>query len=84
MALMHLGRARLAMVLPRHRPQIREIRDQRLFDLFESYALASSKLDNLLREFPRQESLIGEYRQICLDLQADVVKLLAELDERPR
>ncbi|NRQ17520.1 hypothetical protein BHMPCIPO_04782 [Ensifer sesbaniae] len=78
MGLMHLGRARLAMALPRHRQQLRETRDQRLFDLFESYALASSKLDSLLREVPRREDLVDEYQQICLDLQADVVKFLAQ------
>ena len=78
MGLMHLGRARLAMALPRHRQQLRETRDQRHFDLFESYALASSKLDSLLREVPRREDLVDEYQQICLDLQADVVKFLAQ------
>ncbi len=82
MALMHLGKARLAMALPRHRQQLRETRNQRLFDLFETYALASTKLDNLLRELPRQEDLISEYRQICLDLQAEVIELLLRLDDR--
>ncbi|MGO4619022.1 hypothetical protein AB4Z34_05270 [Ensifer sp. 2YAB10] len=82
MGLMHLGKARLAMALPRHRQQLRETRDQRLFDLFETYALASTKLDNLLQEVPRREDLISEYQQICLDLQAEVVELLVWLDDR--
>lgn len=45
MRLMHLGKARLAIALPRHRKQLRET-----FDLFETYALASTKHDNLPRE----------------------------------
>lgn len=46
------------------------------------YALASTTLDNLLREVPRREELISEYQQICLDLQAEVVALLALLDDQ--
>lgn len=42
-----------------------------------SYALASSKLESLLREVRRNEELIVEYQQICLDLQAEVVDFLA-------
>ncbi|MBK5568624.1 hypothetical protein [Ensifer sp. SSB1] len=82
MALMHLGRARLAMVLPRHPKQLRETRDDSLFDLFEGYALASSKLDDLLREVPRQEDLLTEYQETCADLQVEVVALLTLLNER--
>lgn len=76
MGLMHPGRARLAMALPRHRTKLRETRDQGLLDLFESYALASSKLESLSREHPRWEDLISEYQEICLDLQAEVVACL--------
>ena len=84
MGLMHLGRARLAMALPRHRPQLRSTKDQLLYDLFEAYALASTTLDNLRREIPRREELISEYQQICLDLQADAITLLALLEDRRR
>jgi len=76
MGLMHLGRARLAMALPRHRAKLRETRDQGLLDLFESYALASSKLESLSREYPRRPDLISEYQEICHDLQAEVVAWL--------
>lgn len=82
MRLMHLGRARLGMVLPPYRPQLRLARDPGLLDLFEAYALAASALDELLQEYPVRIELIQEYQQICADLQADVVTLLTLTDER--
>ena len=51
--------------------------DERICELFEAYALASTTLDKLEREMTRREHLIHEYRQICLDLQADVMTMLA-------
>ncbi|MGF6178096.1 hypothetical protein [Ensifer sp. 4252] len=71
MSLLELGRARLAMVLPGHRE--RGAMDHRIH--FEAYALASTTLDNLERKMTRREDLIHEYRQICLDLQAEVVTM---------
>lgn len=82
MGLMHLGRARLALALPRHRAKLQETRDQDVFDLFESYALASSKLESLLRELPRRQDLVNEYQEICLDLQAEVLVLLNRAPHR--
>ena len=82
MRLMHLGRARLGMVLPRCRPQLRQAREPCLLDLFEAYALASSALEELLDEYPARIELITEYRDICADMQAEVVALLAVTDER--
>lgn len=82
MRLMHLGRARLGMALPRYRPQLRLARDPGLLDLFEAYALAASALDELLHEYPLRIEVINEYQQICADLQADVVTLLTLTDER--
>jgi len=82
MRLMQLGRARLAMALPRHRPQLRQARERCLLDLFEAYALASSTLDELLREYAARIELIAEYQQICADMQAEVVALLTRTDER--
>lgn len=82
MRLMHLGRARLAMALPRYRPELRLARDPALLDLFEAYALAASALDDLLHEYPVRIELIKEYQQICADLQADAVTLLTLTDER--
>jgi len=72
MSLLELGRVRLAMVLPRHRAM-----NERICELFEAYALASTTLDKLEREMTRREHLIHEYRQICLDLQAEVMTMLA-------
>ncbi|WP_104667087.1 hypothetical protein [Ensifer adhaerens] len=84
MALMHLGRARLAMALPRHREQLRSAKDNQLNDLFEDYALAARTLDILHREIPRQEERIQDFQQLCLDLQAEVVDLLARLQLQNR
>lgn len=82
MGQMQLGRARLAMALPRHRTQLQVTRDERLFNIFEAYARASSILENLLREMPRREDQISESRQICQDLQAEVIARLTVTDER--
>jgi hypothetical protein len=79
---MHLGRARLAMVLPRYRPQLRQANERCLLDLFEAYALASSTLDELLHEYPPRIELITEYQQICGEMHVEVVALLAITDER--
>jgi len=79
---MQLGRARLALALPRHRKQLREARDHRLYGLFEEYARASSMLTALQRELPPREGLIASYEQTCLDLQADVLGLLGKLNQQ--
>ncbi len=80
MSLVKLGRARLCLVLPRHREQLRSARNPTLYDLFESYALAAQTVDKLLKEQPRREQLVNEYQMICLDLQAEVVALLSRIE----
>jgi len=82
MGLVQLGRARLALVLPRHRELLRVTKNHELYDLFEAYARESMTLDNLLRELPRREEQVSEHQQTCLDLQAEVVALLTRLTER--
>lgn len=84
MSLLKLGRARLGMALPRHRGCLLATKDQRLDDLFECYALASTTLDKLLREIPRREALIDEYEEVCRDLQVEAVEMLALLEKRPQ
>jgi len=79
MSLVKLGRARLCLALPRHREQLRSTKNPALYDLFESYALAAQTLDNLLRERPRREALVAEYRSLCLDLQAEIVSFLIHI-----
>jgi hypothetical protein len=82
MGLMHLGRARLAMALPRHREQLRAVKNNQLNGLYEAYALAARTLDGLLREVPRQKERVNDFEQLCLDLQAEVVELLSRLHEQ--
>ncbi|MBW0367811.1 hypothetical protein [Ensifer adhaerens] len=81
MGLVHLGRARLAMALPRHRERLRSVKDHGLYDLFEKYALAAKTLDVLQQEAPRREERIHDFQQLCLDLQAEVVAVLDRLHE---
>ncbi|KRD56466.1 hypothetical protein [Ensifer sp. Root278] len=80
MSLVKLGGARLSLVLPHHREQLRSARNPTLYDLFESYALAAQTVDNLLKEHPRREELINEYQALCLDMQAEVVSLLDRIE----
>ncbi|UAX97415.1 hypothetical protein LAC81_22555 [Ensifer adhaerens] len=81
MGLVQLGRARLSLVLPRHRELLRMTKNHQLYDLFEAYARESMTLDSLLRELPRREKQVSKHQQICLDLQAEVVTLLTRLTE---
>ncbi len=80
MSLVKLGRARLSLVLPYHREQLRAARNPTLYDLFESYALAAQTLDRLLTEHRRREELINEYQALCLDMQAEVIALLKQIE----
>lgn len=82
MNLLRLGRAQLAMALPHQRARLLAAKDQRLDDLFECYALASTTLDKLLHEVPLREALIEEYEEVCRELRVDVVTLVSLLEER--
>lgn len=82
MSLLATGRARLALALPRHRDQLRSTKNHQLNDMFEAYALAARTLENLLREIPQREAMVREYQDICLDLQSEVVTLLASMEVR--
>lgn len=84
MSLVKSGRARLALALPRHREQLRSLKDHHLDDLLEAYALAAQALDGLLREVPRRDELVREYQDLCLDLQTEVVALLPQLEKQHR
>lgn len=84
MSLMQLGRARLAIALPRHRRALCSAKDDLMLDLFESYALASTTLDTVMREVPSRPELVSEYQQICVELQSEVIKTLSFLESRAR
>lgn len=51
------------------------MKSRELDRVFEAYAVAEMKLEEL-RKDPRQEHLLGWYRSLCLDMQAEVVELL--------
>ncbi|WDZ81781.1 hypothetical protein PWG15_33220 (plasmid) [Ensifer adhaerens] len=78
-SLAKMGRARVALVLPRQREQLRALEAEQYDLLFETYALAAMRVDELLRnQFPEQD-LVNEYREICRDLQEDIALLLARV-----
>ncbi|WP_234819530.1 MULTISPECIES: hypothetical protein [Sinorhizobium] len=65
------------MALPQHRKQLLSIKSAELDDLFEAYALAAAALERLSMQTPKQPELVAEYRQICVSLQTEVLRLLA-------
>jgi hypothetical protein len=44
-----------------------------LGDMFESYFLAADALDRLMRETPKQPSLIAEYTELCREIEQEVL-----------
>ncbi|MET4691104.1 hypothetical protein [Sinorhizobium fredii] len=69
------GRARLALALPRHREQLRRVKSRELVRLFEAYARAAMRIEEL-RYDPDREGHIPWYESLCLDMQAEAVELL--------
>ncbi|WP_244426688.1 hypothetical protein [Sinorhizobium sojae] len=72
---MRNGRARLALALPLHQEQLRSVKSPELDRLFESYAVAAMKIEEL-RKDPAREAYIPWYESLCLDMQAQAVGLL--------
>ncbi len=79
MSLVRNGRARLALALPRHRDLLRHIRSRELDGLFEAYAVAAEAIERHRRETPYPEEAVLKYEALCLDIQAEVLALLARL-----
>ncbi|GEC32454.1 hypothetical protein N181_18480 [Sinorhizobium fredii USDA 205] len=76
MSLVRVGRARLAMALPRFRKQLLSVKSRKSDDLFEAYALAARTLEKL--HLGDQPELLAEYETTCLQIQAEVLRLLGE------
>ena len=82
-SLAKIGRARVALALPRQREQLRALEGEQYDLLFETYALAAMRVDELLmNQYPEQD-LVNEYREICLDIQEDITLLLGSLQKPP-
>lgn len=82
-SLAKIGRARVALALPRQREQLRSLEGEQYDLLSETYALAAMRVDELLmNQYPEQD-LVNEYREICLDIQEDITLLLGSLQKPP-
>lgn len=81
-SLAKIGRARVALALPRQREQLRALEGEQFDLLFETYALAAMRVDELLRKQSPEQDLVDEYREICLDIQEDIALLLGRLQRQ--
>ncbi|MBD9638556.1 hypothetical protein IB277_19825 [Ensifer sp. ENS07] len=81
-SLAKIGRARVALALPRQREQLRALEAEQFDLLFETYALAAMRVDELLRKRSPEQDLVDEYREICLDIQEDIALLLGRLQRQ--
>lgn len=82
-SLAKIGRARVALALPRQREQLRSLEGEQYDLLFETYALAAMRVDELLMNQSPEQDLVNEYREICLDIQEDITLLLGSLQKPP-
>ncbi|MBW0367271.1 hypothetical protein [Ensifer adhaerens] len=82
-SLAKIGRARVALALPRQREQLRALEGEQYDLLFETYALAAMRVDELLMNQSPEQDLVNEYREICLDIQEDITLLLGSLQKPP-
>lgn len=80
-SLAKIGRARVALALPRHREQLGALDGEQFDLLFETYALAAMRVDELLRKQSPEQDL-RRYREICLDIQEDITLLLGRLQRQ--
>ncbi len=78
-SLAKIGRVRVA--LPRHREQLGALDGEQFDLLFETYALAAMRVDELLRKQSPEQDL-RRYREICLDIQEDIALLLGRLQRQ--
>ncbi|MEI2302522.1 hypothetical protein [Ensifer sp. MJa1] len=81
-SLAKIGRARVALALPRQREQLRALNAEQYDLLFETYALAAMRVDELLRKQSPEQDLVNEYREICLDIQEDIALLLGRMQRQ--
>ena len=81
-SLAKIGRARVALALPRQRGQLRALEAEQFDLLFETYTLAAMRVDELLRKRSPEQDLVDEYREICLDIQEDIALLLGRLQRQ--
>ncbi len=72
------GRKKLMLRLPALRRQLRQLVSDSAVELFETYDLATSALDEFRREIPANAGFIGEYEELCRDIEGEVSRYCAE------
>jgi hypothetical protein len=76
-----LGRLKLMLRLPAQRTELEEIgtRESALDGLFDAYNEATDMLHRLLQVSPPTDGALAlEYRKICSEIEADVVRYLLD------
>ncbi|MBW0371384.1 hypothetical protein [Ensifer adhaerens] len=81
-SLAKIGRARVALALPRHREKLRGLEGEDFDILFETYALAAARVEELLKTHSPHHDLVSGYREICLDIQEDIALILYRLNRQ--
>jgi hypothetical protein len=66
------GRKKLMLKLPALRAQLRNLAGDTVGELFESYDLATSALDGFRRETSTNPGFIGEYEELCREIEREV------------
>ncbi len=64
--------------LPDIRHRLVGMTSETLGEMFEAYDLAVDALDRFRTQHPREEKLITEYEQLCLEIEREVLVYCAE------
>lgn len=67
------GRRKLMLRLPDIRHLLAGITSETLGELFEAYDLAVDALDRFRTQSPREDKLVQEYEELCLEIEQEVV-----------
>ncbi|WP_112545371.1 hypothetical protein LVY75_03695 (plasmid) [Sinorhizobium sp. B11] len=67
------GRRKLMLRLPDIRHRLSGIASETLGEMFEAYDLAVDALDRFRNQRPREDRLITEYEQLCLEIEQEVL-----------
>ncbi|MGR9171071.1 hypothetical protein [Rhizobium sp. KDH_Rht_773_N] len=67
------GRRKLMLRLPDIRHRLVGMTNETLGEMFEAYDLAVDALDRFRNQHPREDRLIAEYEQLCLEIEREIV-----------
>jgi hypothetical protein len=72
------GRRKLMLRLPDIRHRLVGMTGETLGEIFEAYDLAVDALDRFRNGCPREDKLITEYEQLCLEIEQEVAVYCAD------